>query len=780
MRLFITTIVFLFLSSAIISQTISGYLFDEQHQPLIGGSISIQGTYIGVAANNDGFYLLKLQPGNYKIVVSYIGYQSDTVRVEAKANQNLYKDFVLKSASIVLSDVFVFSKKFNSAEEIVLNAIYRKEEYLSRIKNYEYSAYSKTVFILKPDSNKEIIGGIAEIQSKGFFQTPNYFQEIILAKRQTANFSELFNIFSSGKIISILDDILIIDELNVISPLNKNALDYYEFDMIDTTYFGLKKVFNISLKPKSTIIPLFEGRISIIDDIFCVVDVKLDGGDRVKSTMKCDILIEQTFREFENYFWFPVQSKMFSSLDMGLPNVKKLHIMQQNNFTNYIFNSPSFEHEFNRYSLANANLNEQTADSIWDANQYIELSKKEKDAYHSIDSSMAVKNFLVKFMINLPGLYLKIKQMPITELWDFYRYNRVEGNYLGFGLMFNNLFGISNVKLVAGYGFSDYMPKYDIELNQFVITEKLQLTFSFFNTIKLLNEFYNYRKSDITFQKIVFNNDYADYFYSKGWSLGLKWNISNARTSLSFSHNYDYSATVNADWSLFYKSKLQRNEVPILESTYDHIDFSFNYDDRKYLDYGWGYIQNDGENYFRFGLDYEIAPKQIFNNDNIYQQVHIYVNPFFKLKPYANLNITAEYGYLENDEVIQKNFHLPGAYGSFGSPYLFRTIKQDSYIGNTYLGIYAENNFKNILFNLIPLEFLKNLKYDLYLFGNYAWIKNKNWSNGLDPKYSSNDFSEFGFGIGNILLYLRMDFAWRITPEQDKNFYFNISSKFSY
>jgi hypothetical protein len=781
MRLFKVSIIFLSLTTVIFSQSISGYLLNDQNQPLIGGSISILGTNMGVAANNDGFYRIKLHQGIYNIVVSNIGYQSDTVLISIKENQDLRKDFSLKPATILLEEILVFSKNLNSAEEIILKAIDRKEEYLKKIRNYEYSAFSKTTFILKPDSNKEVIGGLTEVLSKGFFQAPNNFQEVILAKRQTANFSEVYNIFSSGRILSTLDDVLNIDELSVISPLNKNALNYYHFNTVDTTYYDSRRVFNIAFKPKNNTLPLFEGKISIIDGLYCVIAVQLIGGERIKSTIKSDIKIRQSFREFEGYFWFPIQYDIAFNLDIGLPNVKKIYIHQLSHLTDYVFNSKSFNHKFNNMEHIESNLSTQENDSVWHSSQYIELTKSEKDTYRSIDSSMAVKNFLAKFLIELPGLYLKIKQLPITELWDFYHNDRVEGNYIGLGANFNNVLGLSKLMLTSGYGFSDKRTKYDFDFGYNLEGNMLEITGDLDNSIKFLNGMYDYRKYDITFQKIFFNNDYADYYYSRGWGTGLNLDIDrDIRISLSFSHSLESNTSVNSDFSLFNTNESQRKTVPILTGNFNELKFSFAFDNRRYNDFGWGYIQNFAENYFRFEFDYEIAPQQIFENNYPYQQLYILLNSFSKLNSYLNIKILAESGYLDNDTLSQKFFHLPGTYGSYSGSNLFRTIKEDSYMGNSYTGIFIENNFKNTIFNLLSIPFLKNSKYDLYIFSNYGWINAKPWSNGTIINNKTNSISEAGFGIGNILFYLRFDFTWRITPMQGNNFYFNVSSIFNY
>lgn len=62
--------------------TISGYIQDEKNKEvLIGANIFATNGQSGVNTNNFGFYSYTLPQGEYEIVVSYIGYQSDTIDV---------------------------------------------------------------------------------------------------------------------------------------------------------------------------------------------------------------------------------------------------------------------------------------------------------------------------------------------------------------------------------------------------------------------------------------------------------------------------------------------------------------------------------------------------------------------------------------------------------------------------------------------------------------------------------------------------------------------------
>ena len=66
--------------------TISGYVTDtKSNQYLIGANIFIEGTSIGSATNEKGFYkITNIKEGTYTIKVSYIGYKtlSETITID--------------------------------------------------------------------------------------------------------------------------------------------------------------------------------------------------------------------------------------------------------------------------------------------------------------------------------------------------------------------------------------------------------------------------------------------------------------------------------------------------------------------------------------------------------------------------------------------------------------------------------------------------------------------------------------------------------------------------
>ena len=68
--------------------TIRGMIVSEHcHEPLIGANVFIVGTQKGAATDMEGHFMLKaLQPGSYQLTITYIGFDSQVLTVNLKAD----------------------------------------------------------------------------------------------------------------------------------------------------------------------------------------------------------------------------------------------------------------------------------------------------------------------------------------------------------------------------------------------------------------------------------------------------------------------------------------------------------------------------------------------------------------------------------------------------------------------------------------------------------------------------------------------------------------------
>lgn len=83
--------------------TVSGAVTDSKSEPLIGVTIQVQGTTHGTLTDVDGKYTIPNVPSHSKLVVSYVGMQTQMIDVQGRASINI----VLKENTESLSEIVV-------------------------------------------------------------------------------------------------------------------------------------------------------------------------------------------------------------------------------------------------------------------------------------------------------------------------------------------------------------------------------------------------------------------------------------------------------------------------------------------------------------------------------------------------------------------------------------------------------------------------------------------------------------------------------------------------
>tara|TARA_Y100001978_G_scaffold202361_2_gene223244 strand:+ start:688 stop:3021 length:2334 start_codon:yes stop_codon:yes gene_type:complete len=93
------------------SFTVSGYVEDAlSRERIIGVNLYIDGSTIGTTTNTFGYYSLSLPPGEYDLIVSFIGFESLRQKIVI-TNKNLNLDFELKEAFESLEEVTVTAEE---------------------------------------------------------------------------------------------------------------------------------------------------------------------------------------------------------------------------------------------------------------------------------------------------------------------------------------------------------------------------------------------------------------------------------------------------------------------------------------------------------------------------------------------------------------------------------------------------------------------------------------------------------------------------------------------
>ena len=85
------------------AQQVRGTVTDEAGEPVIGAGVLVQGTTVGTTTDVDGTYILDRVPANAVLVVSSIGYETQSEAVNGRSVIN----FVLREDALLLDDVVV-------------------------------------------------------------------------------------------------------------------------------------------------------------------------------------------------------------------------------------------------------------------------------------------------------------------------------------------------------------------------------------------------------------------------------------------------------------------------------------------------------------------------------------------------------------------------------------------------------------------------------------------------------------------------------------------------
>ena len=90
MKLRFLLLSFLFATSLFAQNgTVTGTILDKEfnNEPLPFANVVIKGTKQGTSTDENGKYSISLKPGNYTLVIGYLGYETKEIAFTLKANE---------------------------------------------------------------------------------------------------------------------------------------------------------------------------------------------------------------------------------------------------------------------------------------------------------------------------------------------------------------------------------------------------------------------------------------------------------------------------------------------------------------------------------------------------------------------------------------------------------------------------------------------------------------------------------------------------------------------
>lgn len=105
--------------------TVRGNVFDkESGEPVMYGNVLLKGADMGTNTDLDGFFSFgNVPPGEYQLVVTYIGYDSTVVDVKVKEKSIKYERILLAPQSVKLTTVNVSSRREQARSDVQVSKL---------------------------------------------------------------------------------------------------------------------------------------------------------------------------------------------------------------------------------------------------------------------------------------------------------------------------------------------------------------------------------------------------------------------------------------------------------------------------------------------------------------------------------------------------------------------------------------------------------------------------------------------------------------------------------
>jgi hypothetical protein len=127
---------FLLVSNALAQTAIvKGIIYDkETNEPVIFVNVALEGTKHGLATDVNGFYSLsKVEPGEYTLVVSSVGYEKYSENITLNAEEIITRNIYLVPATIKLSEINISAEKQEAQSDIKMSVVKLTPKDISRI-----------------------------------------------------------------------------------------------------------------------------------------------------------------------------------------------------------------------------------------------------------------------------------------------------------------------------------------------------------------------------------------------------------------------------------------------------------------------------------------------------------------------------------------------------------------------------------------------------------------------------------------------------------------------
>ena len=805
---------FFFSSASVFSQSkVSGYVFDENNEPVAYANVIFKGTTEGTITNEEGRFYLESKNNQDFLIVSFLGYETLEVPLQQKVNYNLR--FILKEEASSLSEVVIIAGKQSKKESenpaiTILKKIWqhKRKNGLRQFKQYEYDKYEKVEFdintidsaLMKSRLFKGMEFVFEQVDTSrvtGKTYLPMFINEAVskvygdnvINKEKEELKGNRNSGFSDNQVIvdfvhdlyqdfNVYDNYLKFFDKSFVSPLSRTGINTYNYILKDSAFIDNKWCYHIIYYPRRRNELTFKGDFWVNDSTYAVKNINLQASKSANINWVKEIYIEQEFEVLNDSLFLIKRDYMLT--DFSLNKKEQSHGIYGKRTTlydNYVFDAPK-EEKF--YSQVVYNYDKDVYDrneEFWQQNRMESLNKDEQGVYKMLDTLKTVKKF--KQLYNLGSIlasgYVEFNRLPLDygPIFSTFGFNEVEGLRLRTGgrtyFTRNDLWRLEGF---VAYGFKDQKFKYGIS-GKWLLDKKNRLIISGGNRRDV-----EQIGASLTTSTDVLGRSLAS---SAVVGTGANDKLTNINlTTLSVEMEpvrnlifrlfgtYRTLESASSTFSLDYNDPESPTGISSQINQYE-TSFSISvFPGRKMT--GFGVEQYDAnDNYPSLFAQISLGDKNILSSDFDYTKLQFsYIQPW-QVGGFGRLTTTLESGKTFGEVPLGLLSVVPGNQSYFSIYNTFSQLDYYEFVTDTYTSFHLEHNFNGRFFSRIPFLRKYNLREIIGIRGVWGDLSQKNID--LSATGNPNEFPlvapkdkpyfEYSIGVGNIFKVFRIDFNFR-------------------
>ena len=756
------------------ASVLKGQVSNKQtKKPIAYATITASQNSQTVMTNEDGSFILYLDTGKTDIRCSHIAYYTYTSTAEINSD-TVEIDILLNPSLLELPSIDVYERNYDAAQRIILEAIRNKDKILAKLNSYQFDAYTKLLisYESKQDSLKPFL--FTETELTAYWRYPPEYKEIITARKQSSNIEAgSITITVANEVLNFNNNRIKINDYVFVSPTAKDALEYYNYYLLDTLFYDSLPVYLLEVEPQSNTTPLFIGTLQINAHTYEIMGVDFSINEGLDSRILKKFQLIQEFQLFENKHWMPVILKYNGFIDVPIPFIPNFSFAYTAALQRYQFDKEYSDTTFENPLEIDENVDDFDS-TQWLANRFIPLTAEEEKAYDYIDTAEFKIPLKLKLMIILPGAFYAATNTP-----DIFHFNKVEGAYLGFRKSLSFKKDKINISGKIGYAFDAELWQQKYSLSYTISKKhKLSISASYHDNIKNRKTINSSQYGNATGISLLYKHDPYDYFREKGFTLSSSFSaLFKTKMFVSYNNLKQSTMTNNSDYSFFHKNRTYRENPPISDGTLKSLKLNLKYDSNER-------INNKGKEESTFSYPYtsidigaEISDHSFLKSDFEFTTIY---GQFYTSRQIFGMGTSSLsiYGTTKLSGNLPPQRYTVMDYGAniFDRRSMFRTMHYSNFSGDELLSVFYRQQFGTKLFKKSNLPLIKKIPYSLSIHGGLFWSRLKDDSTNTDNLFFSqtdkNPYGEIGFAIGRLPLMTKLSFTWQLSTYNTNKFSF--------